>query len=175
MTNESQQPPHKDPLSRLLGDRDPLEVARELFVYAPIGVASRFSKDLPGLIEEGRNKYSIAKVMGTFAAQQGRRQFKDRVRGWVNPSQSDTGSTTTTAATDTTATTVEPDVEAPAPTTTDADLPIARYDTLSATQVLSHLANLSAEQRAAVADYERNHRNRRTILNRITHLDSTQS
>jgi hypothetical protein len=183
MTNDSRPSSGKDPISRLLGDRDPLEVARELFVYAPIGVASRFSKDLPGLIEEGRNKYGVAKVVGTFAAQQSRRQFEERLRTaahgfWSPPSTPAAGdppnSPDSPQAADEPAGMTEPDVEAPAPAAV-ANLPIPRYDTLSASQVLTHLAGLTAEQRSVVAEYERNSRNRRTILNRIAQLDSAQS
>jgi hypothetical protein len=174
MTNDARQPSGSDPISRLLGDREPLEVARELFVYAPIGIASRFSKDLPGLIEEGRNKYSVAKVVGTFAAQQGRRQFEERVRNVTHNLWGDSPSPAGSTDVDDVVT-VEPDVESPTPESDAEHLPIARYDTLSATQVLSHLVTLTKEQRAVVAEFERNHRNRRTILNRITHLDAAQS
>jgi hypothetical protein len=178
MTNDARNSSPQDPLSRLLGDRDPVEVARELFVYAPIGVASRLSKDLPSLIEEGRAKYGVAKVMGTFAAQQGKRQFEERLRTathgfWPQPAgQPATGNPkSSTQATPKTPTTQEADVEAP--TVADvADLPIARYDTLSATQVLSHLAGLTPEQRNVIAEHERNTRSRRTILQRIEQLNS---
>jgi hypothetical protein len=186
MTKNARHSSGSDPISRLLGDREPLEVARELFVYAPIGIASRLGKDLPDLIAEGRNKYSVAKVMGTFAAQQGRRQFEERVRSATQHLWSEPSSTPNTAeATDSTPPvddqpiTVEPDVETPTPSSQTGavadDLPIARYDTLSASQVLSHLTSLTPVQRAAVAEFERNNRNRRTILNRIAHLDDAQS
>lgn len=184
MNSDARHSTHKDPLSRLLGDRDPLEVARELFVYAPIGAAAKLSKDLPGLIEEGRARYGMAKVVGTFAAQQSRRQFEERLKsathGFWNPPTSSASPTADSTATETTATVVadvvmeEADVEAP-PTSDVAGLPVPRYDTLSATQVLSHLAGLTVEQRSTVAEFERNTRNRRTILNRIEQLNASQS
>jgi hypothetical protein len=184
MSNDARHSSPKDPLSRLLGDRDPLEVARDLFVYAPIGAAIRISKDLPDLIEEGKSKYGMAKVMGTFAAQQGKRQFEERVRTaaqgiWpqppTGPAASGPASATPPGAPASPAPAAPPqpaaETTAPAP---DGDLPIGRYDTLSASQVLSHLSSLTVEQREAVAAHERNTRKRRTILNRIEQLNAAQ-
>jgi hypothetical protein len=176
MSNEARHS-SKDPIGRLLGDRDPLEVARELFVYAPIGAAVRLSKDLPDLIEEGKSKYGMAKVMGTFAAQQGKRQFEERFRSatqgvWPQPPAASEAEPTRTPSHET------PSAEPTPPVETDAavadDLPIARYDTLSASQVLSHLSSLDAGQRESIAAYERATRKRRTILNRIEQLNAAQ-
>lgn len=50
------------------------------------------------------------------------------------------------------------------------ELAIPGYDSLSASQVVQRLAGLSGEEMAAVAAYERTHRGRRTILNRIDQL-----
>lgn len=169
MSNNARRP-FEDPLSKLLGDREPLEVARELFVYAPIGIASRFSKDLPSLIEEGRSKYSVAKVVGTFAAKQGKRQFEDRVR---NAADAFFGYSTQSAQ----HTTPEPEVvdETQSSVSDSAHLAIVRYDTLSATQVLAQLANLTSQQRDAIAAYESTTRNRHTILKRIEQLNNAHS
>lgn len=43
-------------------------------------------------------------------------------------------------------------------------LPIAGYDELTAKQVLAELTELDETQRAAVRDYEREHKNRKTVL-----------
>lgn len=63
-------------------------------------------------------------------------------------------------------------VTAPAPVggPTAAELPIAAYDALSASQVVEHLEGLGAEDLAAVRAYEASHRGRRTILGRIEQL-----
>ena len=48
-----------------------------------------------------------------------------------------------------------------------SDLPIANYDSLTASEVNGKLSGLSAEELGAVEDYERAHRKRSTVLNRI--------
>ena len=49
-------------------------------------------------------------------------------------------------------------------------LAIPGYDSLSASQVVQRLAGLSQDELAAVGAYERAHRGRRTILNRVSQL-----
>ena len=63
---------------------------------------------------------------------------------------------------------VEPDVDAPAP----HELSIPDYDSLAASQVVPRLASLSIEELADVEAYERAHRARQTILNRVRQLQS---
>ncbi len=62
--------------------------------------------------------------------------------------------------------------EAPAPAATsvrsERDLPIQDYDSLAASQVVPRLATMSPEDLHAVREYELAHRNRQTILNRIS-------
>ncbi len=54
-----------------------------------------------------------------------------------------------------------------------AHLPIPGYDALSASQVVERLAGLTADDLAAVRDYESANRNRRTILGKIDQLTSS--
>ncbi|HSL59528.1 MAG TPA: hypothetical protein VK866_16900 [Acidimicrobiales bacterium] len=65
-----------------------------------------------------------------------------------------------------------PDVAPPADgLVPDVDeLPIPGYDSLSASQVVPRLDALSADELEAVGEYERAHRRRMTILNRIAQL-----
>src|SRR3954469_16646802 len=56
-----------------------------------------------------------------------------------------------------------------------ADLAIPGYDTLSASQVVQRLAGLSAAELEAVRDYESGTRGRRTILSKITQLQTDSS
>ncbi len=51
-----------------------------------------------------------------------------------------------------------------------ADLPLQDYDALAASQVVPRLASLSPPELDAVRRYERGHRNRQTILNRVGQL-----
>jgi hypothetical protein len=73
-------------------------------------------------------------------------------------------------ATGSPATTVEAaaPVDAPSPD----DLAIPDYDSLAASQVVPRLASLSGDELADVEVYERAHRARQTILNRVRQLQS---
>ena len=79
-----------------------------------------------------------------------------------------------TATDDTAAAPVEGAVDPVAPTSeavpAEADLPVQDYDALAASQVVPRLATLSVEELDAVRRYERAHRNRQTILNRVAQL-----
>lgn len=52
------------------------------------------------------------------------------------------------------------------------DLGISGYDQLAASQIVARLDALSPQQRAAIAEHERAHRRRRTVLHRLAQLDS---
>ena len=65
----------------------------------------------------------------------------------------------------------EPRVDEPsAATPTEAELPVQDYDSLAASQVVPRLATLGTDELLAVQAYERAHRNRQTILNRVAQL-----
>jgi hypothetical protein len=50
------------------------------------------------------------------------------------------------------------------------ELAVPDYDALAASQVVPRLATLSPEELEAVGRYERAHRNRQTILNKVSQL-----
>ncbi len=52
----------------------------------------------------------------------------------------------------------------------EVELPIANYDTLSAVQIVPLLAELSPEEREAVRAHEEAHRGRRTVLGKLDQL-----
>jgi hypothetical protein len=54
----------------------------------------------------------------------------------------------------------------------EADLPVQDYDSLAASQVVPRLASLSDDELASVGVYERAHRNRQTILNKVKQLQA---
>jgi len=56
----------------------------------------------------------------------------------------------------------------PAPDATE--LALEDYDALAASQVVPRLGSLTSEQLELVRSYERSHRNRQTILNRVGQL-----
>ena len=65
-------------------EKNPVEQAMELFVYAPLGLALSFRDELPKLIERGRTQVNgqvmMAKMMGQFATQAGQKEAEKLVR-----------------------------------------------------------------------------------------------
>lgn len=66
----------------------------------------------------------------------------------------------------------EPTAEADMPAPSVTALAIPDYDSLAASQVVPRLASLSASELADVGTYERAHRSRQTILNRVRQLEA---
>lgn len=169
-------------------EKNPLEKAVDLFVFAPIGLASMARQMLPGLIEQGRqrvaNQVNTAKVVGQFAVQQGQHEV-NRLAGQVKEQAGDLvgradgpASQPAAPAAERSAPEVEPKVEAapeepagpPAPAV-DA-LAIPNYDSLSASQVVPRLGGLESEELEAVRRYEDAKRGRKTILNKIAQIQA---
>lgn len=173
-------------------DKTPLDRALDVVLFAPVGLALAAREVLPGLADRGRqqlaNQATMAKMMGQFAVQQGQVQATralDDARqqaataleqlGLLDPASSSNGSkaaTATVAAPTTTART------APVPPTTPTSGPAAAllaitdYDSLSASQVVPRLSGLSGAELEAVGAYERAHRGRKTILNKVAQLQA---
>lgn len=153
---------------------DPLTRLVELTVYAPIGLAAVARERLPDYVEEGRTRVeqrlTLARFIGQMVVTQGRRELERRVRAAAEPPPPrlrvvpDVSPPAAEPA-------PEPDTDEPAP---DADdLPIEAYESLAAAQVVARLADLDDIGLARVEHFERAHRNRRTVLNRIDQLRSS--
>jgi hypothetical protein len=65
-------------------ERSLLDVAADVFVYAPVGLAIQLGKELPELASSGRAKLAVplgaARIVGKFAVAQGRKDIEDRLR-----------------------------------------------------------------------------------------------
>ena len=65
-------------------EKNPVEQALDLFVYAPLGLALSFRDELPKLIERGRTQVTgqvaMAKMMGQFATQAGQKEAEKLVK-----------------------------------------------------------------------------------------------
>ena len=178
-------------------EKNPVEQALDLFVYAPLGLALSFRDELPKLIERGRTQVGgqvqMAKMMGQFATQAGQkeaeklvRQASERASDMIGEvlggSAQGRSAPTTTAQAPKARTEAAAEAErivagngkakvAPARPAPEVDtLAIPGYDTLSASHVVQRLAALAPDELEAIEDYERGNRNRRTILNRIDQL-----
>lgn len=179
------------------GDRTPLQRAVELLVYAPLGLVLTAKEELPGLIAKGREgaggQMGMARIVGQFAVHQGQReagrflrQASERLAGLglvPDPAHKPapaTGPPSPSAG----ASPAEPGpgpagangASRPRPaakrTPDPAALAIPGYDSLSAPQVVQRLDGLSASELESVRAYEAATRGRKTILGRITQLQS---
>ena len=173
----------------------PIDAALDLFLYVPVGLAMTAAEELPKLAAKGRTRINtqltMARVVGQFAVSRGRQEIEKRLAPAGPPAgpsrratpvvsgsgEADHGAHTNgkviplvepVAAV---AVVTEADPELPTgPVPASAELAIPGYDSLSASQVVQRLAGLSQDELTAVGNYERAHRGRRTILNRIDQL-----
>jgi hypothetical protein len=181
--------------------KSPVERAINLFVYAPVGLLTLAREELPNIIEKGRqeltNQATVAKMMGEYAVNEGRKEagrrleqagetmnslraVTDRLDGRGAPAASTTAASPAPAP-------AAPPAPAPAPVVTPPPAPgaptpppapappvdglaIPGYDALSASQVVQRLAGLSGSELEDVRAYEAATRGRKTILHRVEQL-----
>jgi hypothetical protein len=181
---------------------DPVEQLLDLFVYAPLGFVVDARRVVPELAERGRAQAGVARMVGEFAVSWGNTKLhgaladaQEQAVGLLQrfgvaapePEQAPGAP----LADD------QPDAGAPDPADaaplasvatgdtpawlegrTEADeaeaaaLAIPDYDNLSASQVVPRLDGLTPDELDAVRRYERKHRHRKTILNRIAQLQA---
>jgi hypothetical protein len=132
--------------------RPPLEQLLEFALFAPIGLALAFCENLPKVkpvgLKEVNQQISSARMIGTMTVNQARRE----IERLLPPKP------TTTAA--------------PIETVVVPPLPIAKYDSLTAAQIIGLLHALTPAERDRVAEHEKAHRNRRTVLGRVDQLSA---
>lgn len=161
-----------------MDDKRPLDLALDLLVYAPVGLAVSARELLPKLAERGRARLSgqvaTARVVGQFAVQQGQVQGRKafaRARADAVERLDGLG-TTPTVPTDRVREAPTPAARTVTSSAAAETLAIPGYDSLSASQVLPRLDGLAAAELEAVRAYEGAHRGRKTILGRISQLQS---
>lgn len=180
----------------------PLDRVRDLLIYAPVGLAVTVTEELPRLVDKGRQRVAgqltLAHLMGELAVAEGQRQLgrlMKRAAAQLQGVAAPPGATPASpvgavgsgpeanwrvdaSAALRTPTEVAPTaVFSPSPArSTDGvgapSLAIPGYDLLSASQVVQRLAGLSAEELEEVRLHEAAHRGRKTILNRVSQLQS---
>lgn len=128
-----------DPNDTTLADR-----ALDLFVYAPVGLALEARELIPKLAERGRGQVAIARLIGGFAVQRGRREAEQFLSRTPGASDSEPGP--------------------------PSEPPIVAYDNLRATEILPLLDDLDADALDAVEAHELANRGRRTVLGRVEQL-----
>lgn len=179
--------------------KNPADVLCDVFLYAPLGFAFEARRLLPELAQRGRSQVTTARVIGEFVVQRAGAQFGPDVEklgrevgravegvlagfglsipplfpvdqqadptGGASPGAGGPADEATVAANG-----AAPSVAEPSDVPAAAQLAIADYDSLAASQVVPRLASLDVDELAAVGAYERAHRGRRTILNRVEQL-----
>jgi hypothetical protein len=180
-------------------EKNPIEQALDVLVYAPLGFVFSAGELFPSLVEKGRSQLSMAKMVGQFAVQQGQTEagkvFDKASKqalatleqlSTFNRSSNGNGASAY-GASNGAAAKVAPApapaapievavVEEPAVATSGpeaAELAIPDYDSLSASQVLPRLTGLATDELEAVRAYEAAHRGRKTILNRVAQLQTS--
>ena len=153
-------------------EKRPIDLALDLFVYVPVGLALSARDLVPELARKGRERVTgqvtSARIVGRFAVQQGQAQagkaFQRARQDAEERLASEVAATSPSPAAAATRT---------AHSGPGADtLAVPGYDSLSASQVLPRLDGLSADELEAVRAYEAAHRGRKTILGRIAQLQA---
>lgn len=168
-------------------EKSPLDRALDLLVYAPLGLAVAARDALPELIDKGRRQLSgqvtMARMMGQMAVSQGQReadkaiaQATQRLAGlklFPDGRRSSAAARPDEPVSSPASSETRPE-GGPEPSVTAEDLAIPGYDALSAPQVVQRLAGLSSAELELVRQYEAGTRHRKTILTRISQLQSAQ-
>lgn len=156
--------PADDPIGRLI----------ELAVYAPIGAVAIARERLPELVDAGRERVeqrlTLARFIGQMVVQQGRRELERRLAADAPVRPTRPAAPAPPSAPPTGVTAVTADVAGEVQVPAARELPVDDYESLAASQVVARLAALDPVGLAAVEAFERSHRNRRTVLNRIAQL-----
>lgn len=174
---------------------DPVDALLDLCVYAPLGFVTDARRVVPELAQRGRAQAAMARMIGEFAVSWG----NTRLQSAMNDAQ-DTAvdvlrrlgvaSPEPEQAPGAPVTDVHEAAAGPAPAAGGSDAPawlegrteadeaearalaIPDYDNLSASQVVPRLDGLTPDELEAVRRYERKHRHRKTILNRVAQLQA---
>jgi hypothetical protein len=140
------------------------ELADAVF-YGPIGLLLDAQTVAPDLARRGRQHVKAARIIGEMAVKSG----LGRLNGFLaepTPPPEPAPSKGRAAP----ARPPSPDPDGVVPDLTSLAIP--RYDTLAASQIVARLDALSTAELDSVAAYERAHRGRRTILAKISRLQS---
>jgi hypothetical protein len=142
----------------------------DLAVYAPIGVVTLLSEELPVVVRRGRERaeqrVQVARFFGQMAVAYGQAEMKKRRQAAAAPT-----------ADVPTATDPMPDpVDAPVGDAVAESVgepvaaPFDGYDTMPAVHVVERLRRMTPDELRAVRAYEAGQRARRTVLGKIDQL-----
>ena len=158
-----------------MDEKRPIDVALDVLVYLPVGLAVSVRELLPALARRGRERVEAelnqARVVGQFSVEQGRLRAttafsQARAQGVERLDRL----TADEAPTEPPAPKAAPRPARATAGPAGAELAIPGYDSLAASQVLPRLEGLAPDELEAVRAYEAAHRGRKTILGRIDQL-----
>ncbi len=120
---------------------------------------------VPAAIERVRRELVLARFVGKLAVEQGVRELRARLEAAAGPDEDQPGAPEPPS---------DASVDEPAGEGPDvADLALADYDHLPASDIVAKLDGLDAAERAAIEQYELRHRHRRTVLGKLDQLRDT--
>jgi hypothetical protein len=170
-------------------DKRPIDQAVDYVLYAPIGFALEARRLLPSFVERGRQQVQMAKMLGQFAVAQGQTEAKGRLTkaqvqaesvlnelgltADLGPERPGGAPTDAEIAARRRTEAAVPPAAAPRSGAGAADLVIADYDSLAASQVIPRLTALDDDELEAVRAYEAAHRGRKTILGKIAQIQGS--
>lgn len=137
----------------------------DLFVYAPIGLLLEAKDLIPKLADRGRGQVALTQLAGKVAGNRGRADTVPLFRQLREAAGTAVGSMTA----DERELSDELDDRRES-SDDDSALPIEDYNAFSAPQLLEKLEALDQQQLDTILAYERTHRDRQTVTNRIKQL-----
>ena len=182
-------------------DQNPVDQLVDLFVYAPVGLLYEYQDVVPKLVKRGKSQVQLAKVIGQMARKRGRADsftvLAEGVAGMVAKQVTEIGSAIGLAPPGTAAENTQPPPPSPAAAKSVGKaknapqvsaggavtkkaatkgaakpLPIARYDELTAKEIIGLLDDLEPTQLGRIRDHEQANRARKTILGKLDRLAS---
>jgi len=160
--------------------KNPVDHAVEYVVYAPLGFALEARRLLPTFVDRGRQQVQMAKMVGQFVVTKGQEEALVRLASAQVQAESvlsEFGLRPSPEAAPADVPADDAGASGPAPTLAPvrssaaaADLAIADYDSLAASQVIPRLEGLEATELDAVRRYETEHRGRKTILGKVAQI-----
>lgn len=165
-------------------DAGPLDEVADLLIFGPLGLALEARRLWPDLADRGRGQVKLARATGRRAIARymewidrrittTRAEAESALRGLGlvpstdGPDYEDHPGVTAFERADAA---LAPPREGVRPTVDVSELAVPDYDSLSASQVVPRLAGLSSEELELVRRYESEHRQRKTILNKVAQL-----
>jgi len=162
--------------------KTPASRLADVFIYAPIGLATEVLETFPRLVNRGRERVRFVRLVGQVAVAKGQQKIASVYEHVFEP-----GAPAATESDEPAPNVAMPDVE-----DDDVEQPIVvrhlrsaydldeaallaipDYDSLAASQVVPRLAGLTPDELEAVRAYEAAHRARRTILGRVAQLQQS--